>query len=219
MYNLYIADDHVLLRNGLKRILEENPEYRIVGETGDGLEIVRQIRKLHPNMIILDISMPNLRGIEAIHKIRKFDKKIKILILTMHKNDEYVYECLVNGAQGYLLKDDADTELLSAIKDIQNDRIHISSSFSSDVIKKLVQRKGERKGKKDRSVFKDLSPREREVLKLIAEGCPNKKVARKLGISVRTVEHHRLSIMRKLNVSNVAQLIKYAIKVGLVEIT
>lgn len=218
MYNLFIADDHTVLRNGLKRIIEENSGYKIVGETGDGLEIVRQLRKLHPDMIILDISMPGLRGIEAINKIRKFNKNIKILILTMHKNDEYVYECLVNGAQGYLLKDDADIELIAAIKEIEKNKIYISSSFSSEVISKLVQHRSKERDKKPRSVFKDLSPREREVLTLIAEGNQNKKVARKLGISVRTVEHHRLSIMRKLNVSNTAGLVKYAIKAGLVEL-
>lgn len=137
----------------------------------------------------------------------------------MHKNDEYVYECLVNGAQGYLLKDDADIELIAAIKEIQKNKIYISSSFSSEVISKLVQHRSKERDKKQRSVFKDLSPREREVLKLIAEGNQNKKVARKLGISVRTVEHHRLSIMRKLNVSNTAGLVKYSIKAGLVELT
>jgi len=219
MYNLFIADDHTVLRNGLKRIIEENAGYKIIGETGDGLEIVRQLRKLRPNMIILDISMPGLRGIEAVNKIRKFNKNIKILILTMHKNDEYVYECLVNGAQGYLLKDDADIELIAAIKEIRHNKIYISSSFSSEVISKLVQHRSKERDKRQRSVFKDLSPREREVLKLIAEGNQNKKVARKLGISVRTVEHHRLSIMRKLNVSNTAGLVKYAIKAGLVELT
>ena len=219
MYTLFIADDHTVLRNGLKRIIEENSGYKVIGETGDGLEIVRQVRKLVPDMIILDISMPNLRGIEAINKIRKFNKKIKILILTMHKNDEYVYECLVNGAQGYLLKEDADTELIAAIKEIRHDEIYISSSFSSEVIRKLVQHRSKERGKKQRSVFKDLSPREREVLKLIAEGNQNKRIARKLGISVRTVEHHRLSIMRKLRVSNTVSLVKYAIKVGLVELT
>jgi DNA-binding NarL/FixJ family response regulator len=219
MYNLFIADDHTVLRNGLKRIIEENAGYKIIGETGDGLEIIRQLRKLRPDMIILDISLPGLRGIEAINKIRKFNKNIKILILTMHKNEEYVYECLVNGAQGYLLKDDADIELIAAIKEIQKNKIYISSSFSSEVISKLVQHRSKERDKRQRSVFKDLSPREREVLKLIAEGNQNKKVARKLGISVRTVEHHRLSIMRKLNVSNTAGLVKYAIKAGLVELT
>ncbi|MGB3480144.1 MAG: response regulator transcription factor [bacterium] len=219
MYNLFIADDHTVLRNGLKRIIEENAGYKIIGETGNGLEIVRQLRKLRPDMIILDISLPGLRGIEAVNKIRKFNKNIKILILTMHKNDEYVYECLVNGAQGYLLKEDADTELIAAIKEIQKNKIYISSSFSSEVISKLVQHRSKERDKRRRSVFKDLSPREREVLKLIAEGNQNKKVARKLGISVRTVEHHRLSIMRKLNVSNTAGLVKYAIKAGLIYLT
>jgi len=216
MYTIFLADDHTLLRDGLKRIIEENSGLKIIGETGDGLEIVPQIRKLNPEMIILDISMPNLRGIEAIRKIKRVDKKIKILILTMHKNEEYVYECLLNGAQGYVLKEDADTELISAINSLRNNKLYISCSFSSDVLRRLLEHK---KSARENSAFKSLSPREREVLKLIAEANSNKKVAKKLGISVRTVEHHRLSIMRKLNIQNTAQLIKYAIKTGLIEVT
>ncbi len=219
VYTLCLADDHALLRNGLSRIIEDYPDYKIVGETGDGLQVTTLIRTLVPDMILLDISMPNLRGIEAIRKIRKFNKKTKILILTMHKNDEYVYECLISGAQGYVLKEDADAELITAIKSIKNNKIYVSSSFSGDFLKKLIQRANDKQGKRQKSVFEELSPREREVLKLIAEGNPNKKIARKLGISVRTVEHHRLSIMKKLNVSNAAQLIRYAIKVGLTELT
>ena len=219
MFKIFLADDHILVRHGLRRIIEENPDYKIIGETGDGLEIVSNIRKLRPDMIILDISMPNLRGIEAIRKIRRFDKKILILVLTMHKNDEYVYECLVNGAQGYILKEDADNELMSAITTVKNGEIYISPSFTSDVIKKLIQRKAGTDSRSRKTAFKDLTQREREVLKLIAEGNPNKKIARKLGISVRTVEHHRLSITKKLGSTNTASLVKHAIKIGLLDLS
>jgi len=218
LIKIFLADDHKLLRDGVKRIIEENPEFSVIGETGDGLEITRQIRKLKPDIIILDISLPNLRGIEAIRKIRRFDKRIKILILTMHKNDEYVYQCLLNGAQGYILKEDADIELISALKTIMANRIFISPSFTSDVIKKLLSRAGERKTKRRGSSFEDLTPRERDVVKLIAEGNANKKIAKKLGISIRTVEHHRFNVTKKLGVSNTASLVKYAIKTGLIDI-
>jgi DNA-binding NarL/FixJ family response regulator len=214
MYPIFLADDHTIIRQGLRRIIEEIDDYKVVGETGDGLQIIPSIRKSRPDMIILDISMPNCRGIEVIHKIKKINKKIKILMLTMHKNEDYVYECLLSGAQGYILKDDADTELLSAIESIRQDDIYISSSFTSNVIKELVRRKGDAKG---RSLLDVLTNREREILKLIAEGKPNKKIARLLSISIRTVEHHRLSVMKKLGVSNIVGLVRYAIKTGLVE--
>ena len=215
MYNLVIADDHTLVRQGLRRIIEESGAYKIVGETGDGAEIVSLIRRLAPDMIILDISLPNLRGIEAIRKIIKVNKKIKILILTMHKNEEYVYESLTNGAHGYLLKEDADSELIKAISMIQSDKLYISSSFSSDIIKGLVQRKN---NKSVMSPFSILSAREREVLKLLTEGNSSKKIASQLSISTRTVEHHRLNIMKKLKISNVANLVQYALKTGLIDL-
>jgi two-component system response regulator NreC len=215
MYRIFIADDHTLIRQGLKRILEENDGYEVIGETGDGLQIVPDITRLSPDAIILDISMPNLRGIDAISRIRKVDKKIKILILTMHRSEDYVYECLVSGAHGYLLKEDADTELLAALEAIRRDNIFVSSSFAEDVIKEFVGKKRESRAKTSPTA---LTAREQQVLRLIAEGMSNKEVAKALAISVRTVEHHRLNIMRKLNVSNVAGLIKYAVKARLVSV-
>jgi DNA-binding NarL/FixJ family response regulator len=217
MFKVLLADDHVLLRDGLKRIIEEHGRYKVVGEVGDGLEVVSQVRKVRPQLLILDISMPSLRGIEAIGKIRKFDRALKILVLTMHKNEDYVYECLVNGAQGYILKEDAANELLSAIDSIRKGRVYVSSSFSSEVIKNLVFRRSAGDGQYARSVFNILTLREREVLKLLAEGNSNKKVAHKLGISVRTVEHHRTRLMKKLGLSNIAKLVKYALKQNIIE--
>jgi two-component system response regulator NreC len=216
-FTLFLADDHTIIRQGLKRIIEENPHHRVIGETGDGLDIVPKIRQLNPDMIILDLSLPNLNGIEAIRKIRRFNKKIKILILTMHKNDEYVYECLVNGAQGYVLKEDADTELLSAITSIQRNNIYISPSFTSDVIKKLVQHNSLSSARKRKQTYPDLTPREREILKLVAEGNSNKKIADKLHISIRTVEHHRQNLMNKLGAQNTASLVRYAFRTKIIE--
>lgn len=212
MDKIFIADDHTIIRDGLRRIIEEVHDYKVVGETGDGLQIIPLVRKLKPDIILLDISMPNLRGIEAIYKIRKVDKKVKILVLTMHKNEDYVYECFISGAQGYILKDDAATELMFAIESIKRNKTYVSPSFSSDVIKNLVERSSRKSG----SSFGVLTQREREVLKLIAEGKTSKRAAKLLSISPRTVEHHRLTIMRKLGVSNTARLIRYAIENGLV---
>jgi DNA-binding NarL/FixJ family response regulator len=217
MYTIFLADDHTIVRNGLRRIIEEHSDYKVIGETGDGLQIVPLIKKLQPDMIILDISMPYLRGIEAISKIKKINKKVKILILTIHKNKKYVCECLMYGAQGYILKEDAVTELITAIKSMQQDKIYVSSSFSNDVIKKLVQRKDNPGNRNAWTTLMVLTNREREVLKLITEGYSSKKIAGMLSISIRTVEHHRLSIMRKLNVTNAASLVRYAIKNNFVD--
>jgi len=217
MYEIFLADDHTIIRHGLRRIIEENPGYRIVGETGDGLKVISKIRTLHPNMIILDLSMPDLNGIEIVNRIRKYNKKIKILILTMHKNNEYVYECLINGAQGYMLKEDADSELISAIKALKTGNIYISPSFSNEVIRNLIERRSNTEKKRGSAVRRALTPREREVLKLVAEGNSNKKVGQKLGISVRTAEHHRLNIMKKLSVTNTAGLVRYALRTKVID--
>ncbi len=216
VYRFFIADDHAMVRSGLKRILEENKEFKVVGETGNGLEIAPRVRQLKPDFLLLDISMPNLRGIEAIPKIRKFDKKIKIIVLSMHKNHDYVYECLSSGAQSFILKDDADVELLKAIDEALHDRIYVSSSFSGEVMQDLMHRASKKERPFRSSVFGKLTAREREVLKLIAEGNTNKRTAAKLGISARTIEHHRRCIMKKLKITNAVNLIKYALKTDLV---
>ncbi|MGB3480140.1 MAG: response regulator transcription factor [bacterium] len=217
MYDIFLADDHTIIRHDLRRIIEENPGYRIVAETGDGLQIVPKIRTLHPDMIILDLTGPKLRGIDAVRQIRKYNKKIKILILTMHKNNEYVYECLVNGAQGYMLKEDADSELICAIRALKTGNIYISPSFSNEVIRNLVERRSNTEKKRGSAVRRVLTPRESEVLKLVTEGNSNKKVADKLGISVRTAEHHRLNIMKKLSVTNTADLVRYALRTKVID--
>ncbi|OPX17614.1 hypothetical protein BXT86_05570 [candidate division WOR-3 bacterium 4484_100] len=214
MFTLIIADDHAIIRDGLRRIIEEVPGYKVVGEASDGLQTVRMVRKLNPDLLILDISMPNLRGIEAITKIRKFNKQVKILILTMHKSEDYAYECLKAGAQGYILKEDADDELITAIQTLRKGQIYLSSSLSDNVIRELLRRRKTQ----DRSKFELLTTREREVLKMIAEGNSNKKIAEKLGISIRTVEHHRLRISKKLGFNNITELVKFAIRVGLIDL-
>jgi DNA-binding NarL/FixJ family response regulator len=215
MYNILLADDHTIVRQGIKRIIEEVQNYMVIGEVGDGLQILPKVKELHPDIIILDISMPKLRGIEAVSEIKKIDEDIKILILTVHKNEEYVYECLSSGANGYILKEDAAKELIFAIDSIKQNKIYISSNFRSDVILDLIKRKGDLR---DKSSIELLTNREREVLKLIAEGYANKRIAKLLSISVRTVERHRSNIMKKLNVSNVVELVKYALKLGLVDL-
>ncbi len=213
-YGIVLADDHVLVRQGLKRIIEESTDLQVVGEANDGLELLNLLREVTPQMVILDIFMPNLRGIEAIHEIRKIHPEMKVLILTMHKDREYLYLALSAGAKGYLLKEDADKELFSAIERVRQGKTYISPHFSEEVVDDLVQI-----GKGDtRAIFEvdPLTPREREVLKLIAEGKSSKEIGQLLFISVLTVNNHRAKIMEKLNLNKATDLVKYAIRKGYV---
>lgn len=209
-YRIVIADDHVLFRQGIKKVLEEMDDIEIVGEANDGLELLNLLKKLTPHMVVLDISMPNLRGIEAAHEIKAINPAIKILILTMHKSKDYLYHAISAGAEGYVLKEDADTDLFSAIKRIRKGKTYISPILSEELTDDLVQVcRGKHKIPSDH-----LTPREREVIKLVAEGKTNKEIAHLLFVSIRTVEKHRANIMRKAKLKSTPELVKYAIEKG-----
>jgi len=209
-YRIILADDHIMFRQGIRRIIEEVSGYKVIQEVSDGIELLTSMEKSISDMIILDISMPNLGGIEAAREIKMTYPGTKVLILTMHKNREYLYHALNVGVEGYILKEDADTELLSAIETIRQGATYISPLLSVEVANSL------RKHLTGKKVFltEPLTTREREVLKLIAEGKSNKDIAHLLDISVRTVHHHRDNMMKKLNIRNTAALIKYAIRKG-----
>jgi DNA-binding NarL/FixJ family response regulator len=210
-YRIVVADDHNMFRQGLKRILSEMADLEVVGEVGNGLELLKRLNELTPHMVILDISMPNLRGIEAIREIKTIRPDAKILILTMHKDKEYLYQAISSGANGYLLKEDADTELFSAIETIRRGRIYLSPFLSEESKEDWAEIA---RGKRDLPFAESLTTREKQVLKLIAEGKSSKEIADLLFISVRTVERHRANIMEKLNLKKTADLVKYAIKKG-----
>ncbi len=213
-YTIVLADDHVLVRQGLRRIIEGMAGLEVIGEANDGIELLNLLNQVSPDMVILDIFMPNLRGIEAIHEIKKIHPDVKVLILTMHKDKEYLYLTLSAGAKGYLLKEDADKELFSAIEKVRQGKTYISPYFSEEVLNDLVQ-----VGKDDTKTIFDmdpLTPREREVLKLIADGKSSKEIANLLFISVSTVNNHRASIMEKLRLNKATDLVKYAIRKGYV---
>ena len=205
-YRIVLADDHVMFRKGIKNILEGAADLEVAGEAGDGLELLEIIKKATPDMVILDVAMPSLRGLEAAREIKIISPKVKVLILTMHRDKEYVYYAISAGAEGYLLKEDADTELFKAIEKIRSGGYYISPLLSGELTHDLIQ--AHHKGQLPPP--ESLTVREREVLKLIAEGVKNKEIADLLFISVRTVEHHRANIMRKMNIKKTANLIKYA---------
>ena len=206
-YKIVLADDHLIIRQGLRKIIEGNADLEVMGEAGDGLELLQLLRTLVPQMIILDISMPNLRGIDVIGEIKEKHPEVKVLILSMHK--EYFSQALSAGADGYLVKEDADRELFSAV-----DRIRKGSIYLSPRLREFV---GERLHSKSRGVSAEaLSIRERQVLELIARGKSNREIADTLFISVRTAESHRANILSKLNLKGTADLVKYAAQRGLV---
>jgi DNA-binding NarL/FixJ family response regulator len=208
-YRVILADDHILVRRGLKRILEENPALEIIGDVGDGLELLNALKKTEPDLIILDVSMPNLRGIEAIPEIRHIRPEAKVLMLTMHKEEEYLYQAISAGADGYLLKEDAEKELFSAIQSIQDGKIYISPGLAEQSMQNWARM---RRGEDDTQHAEALTFRQREILKLIAEGKSNKEIGDLLYISVRTVERHRANIMSKLSIRKTAELVQYAIR-------
>lgn len=209
---IVLADDHALMRHGIRKIIETEPTLQVIGEVGDGLELLNFLKRNTPDMILLDISMPNLRGIEAINEAKKLCPQVKILMLTMHRDKQYLCHALAAGADGYVLKEDSDSELLTAIGMALSGKIYISPVISREFTEsELAEYCSNRKFPGE-----TLTTRERQVLKLVAEGKKSKDIADLLSISIRTVEHHRANLLKKTNIKGTADLIKYAIRKGYV---
>jgi DNA-binding NarL/FixJ family response regulator len=206
---LLLADDHALLRLGLRKILEERPEWQVVAEAGDGRTAVRQALELTPDVVILDIGMPLLNGIEATRQIIRRQPNVGILILSMHADEAYVSQALRAGARGYLLKDSAGTELIRAVSAVAAGKSFFSPAVAKVMLDDYVQRLSD-KGVDDR--YDLLSEREREILQLVAEGHSSKGVAELLSISPATVETHRAHILQKLDVHSTAELVLFAVR-------
>ena len=210
---LLLGDDHTLFRHGLRKILEEKPEWEVVAEAGDGREAVRQAIATRPDVAILDIGMPQLNGIDATRQILKRLPDTRVLILSMQSADAYVARALQAGAKGYLLKDSAGKDLLRAIATVATGKSFFSPAVTKMMLDDYVRRIGEA-AVVDR--YDSLSEREREVFQLIAEGRSNKEVAELLAISLATVETHRARILEKLDVHNTAELVLYAVRRGII---
>lgn len=212
---LLVADDHKIFRQGIKMLLEEESDLQVVGEASDGREAVKKATELKPDVILMDIAMANLNGLEATRQIKKQLPSAKVIMVTMHKNEEYVLQSFQAGASGFILKEGAVEELVSAIRSINSGKSFLSPSISKTLIDAYMRKM---ETGKTETPFDLLTDREREVLQLIAEGYTNREVAKSLFISVKTVEAHRAHIMQKLNIHDIAKLVKYAIQKGLVDL-
>jgi len=211
---IVIAEDHTILRAGLRALLSGQNGLEVIGEAGDGREAIRKVDTLQPDLLLIDLSMPKLNGIDAIREIKSQHPEMKIIVLTVHKSDEYIIAALKAGANGYMLKDASQNELFLAIDYVINGKTFLSPSISDKVVDAFLNT-----DKKDKpaAVLDNLTAREREILKLVAEGNTNKKIAEHLCISLKTVEKHRSNLMQKLDLRNTAALTAYAIAKKMVD--
>ena len=211
--SIVLADDHTILREGLRALLIADSNFEVVGEARDGREAVRCVERLGPDLLLMDLSMPRMSGMDAIREIKKRYPDTKIIALTVHKTEEYLLTTLQAGADGFVLKDATHDELIMAIKNVMGGKSYLSPGVSEKIIEGYLKGK---KSTQSLSSWGSLSQREREVLKLIAEGYKNKEVAGDLCISLKTVEKHRANLMKKLDLHNAAALTVYAVDKGLV---
>ena len=210
---ILLAEDHTILREGIKALLSGNPDLVIVGEAADGREAIQRSLELRPQVILMDLSMPNINGTEAIRAIKQRNPAIKIIVLTVHKSEEYVRATLEAGADGYVLKDDSQQDLLAAFASVRKDRVYLSSGICDKVIGGYLSRSASAQTARTWDL---LTVRERQVLKLIAEGKKNREISVYLSISLKTVEKHRTSLMKRLDLHSVSALTTFAIDNGLV---
>jgi len=210
---ILLAEDHAILREGIRLLLETVPDLEIVGEARDGLEAVAKARQLQPDVVIIDLSMPNLNGTEAIHQIKQRDPQICAIVLTMHHSDEHVHAALGAGADAYLLKDESRHDLLAAISSVRAGGTYLSPKVATRIVTGYLRRLPP---DGSHATWDALTHRERQVIKLVAEGHKNREIAQTLCIGMKTVEKHRASVMKKLNLHSTAALTGYAIANGLV---
>ncbi len=205
---LLLVDDHTVLRSGLRLLLDSNQDMTVVGEAESGEEAIEKVKEVNPDIVLLDISMPGMGGIQALQKIKQISKA-KVLILTMHADEEYLKEALQFGASGYVLKQAADSELIGAIREVFNGRIYLDSGMAQNLLKTIYLPTNNKN-----QINSTLTDREREVLKLIALGYTNKEIGEILVVSVKTVESHKTKIMEKIKCKKRSEMVRYAIENG-----
>ena len=212
---ILLVDDHTVLRAGLRSLLNNQPDMEVVGEAGDGREAVVQVREVRPDIVLMDIGMPGVNGLDATRLVKQADPGVRVLVLSMYDDESYLRGVLQAGASGYVLKNAADVELLSAIRAVHRGEIYLYPSLAKLLMNDLLGRETGGRGAKRGDVAESLSPREEEVLRLVARGYTNQQIAEMLFLSVKTVETHKSRIMEKLKIKGRAQLVRYAVEKGL----
>ena len=211
---MILVDDHRIVREGLHALLDSEPDFSVIGEAGDGLEALKLVKTLNPDVVVLDLMMPGVNGLEVARQLNKQKSRTKIIILSMYDDEGFVLEALQNGVSAYVLKDAGSSDLVQAVREVSNGHRYLSPSLSDraiDVYEQLTKARTVDK-------YETLTTREREVLHLSAEGCTNSEIAKKLGISVRTAETHRSKVFHKLGVHTQADLTRYAIRRGIISV-
>lgn len=216
MIHVLLADDHAVMRRGIRDILEADHEIEVIGEASDGREAIRAAERLKPDVMIVDLGMPELNGLDAIRHMRREQPEVELLVFSMHDSEELIREVFAAGARGYVLKSDAALYLTEAVKSLFRHKPFFTPRISEAILNSLVTSGGGHNGAEAMGQG-PLSAREREILQLLAENKSNKEIAMRLGISVRTVETHRRSVMQKLNANSIVELVHYAIRNGIVQ--
>jgi two-component system response regulator NreC len=211
-----LVEDHAIVRQGVRALLDEEPDIVIVGEAADGNEALALAQSLHPDIVLMDLNLPGMSGIEATRQLRQLAPEMRILVLSMHDGEEYVFRALRAGASGYVLKQSTSTELVLALRAVASGSTFLSPSISQILISDFVRRAEIQET--DAEVLEILTPREREVLELIVRGLTNRQIAGRLHISIKTVETHRGNMMQKLDVHDRAGLVKFAIDHGVISV-
>lgn len=211
---VFLADDHLILREGIRSLLEKVPDIEMVGEAGEGGEAVAKVEQLVPDVVLMDITMPGLNGLEATQQIKQKNSQVKVLILTMHETDQYLSGMLQAGASGYVVKTTTTSELISAIRAVHQGDVYLYPSIARMLVEDYLQKV---KTGEEKTSYEGLTSREREILALIAEDKKNKEIADLLGISIRTVQAHRTNLMDKLGAHDRTELVKYAIRKGIID--
>lgn len=210
MTTVVLADDHVIVRQGIKALLESQPDLEVVGEASNGLEACELVEKHDPDVLVVDLMMPNLTGLDVVHLVRERAPRTRVVVLSMHSNEAYVLQALHNGAIGYVLKESGDSDLVTAVRRAAGGQRYLSPPLSD----RAIQAYSDRAEDSLLDPYEGLTSREREVFQMAAEGYSNKQIADRLSISARTVETHRANLMRKLGLNSRPELIRYAVRRG-----
>ncbi|MFP3999512.1 MAG: response regulator [Desulfosalsimonas sp.] len=212
---LMLADNHAVVREGLKALLEKQTDIKVAAEAANGDEMLKKLKEIRPDVLVMDVSMPNLAGIRSIQRIREISENTQTVILTMNQKKDYIREALHAGARGYLLKTSPFEEVLGAIRTAYNKKYFLSAEINADIINKYLKKQTD---KQQLSTYDQLTRREQEIFKLVARGATANEIAGRLAISPKTVAKHRTNLMEKLNMKNTASLVRYALELGVVDI-